>query len=425
MAAPVTFITSEPRLRWIGITLLLAWSIGFVHQQITVKGLVIDREVVIGRDFKAFYLAGRIVLNGEGKQLYGLDQQWRTQTEILGSQEGLAYFVNPAPVAVLYSLPARLPYRVAYYLQIGLMLVCWVGGTWFLRESISWVKRNWWTIVILGAVYLPMMHTILGGQNAALTFFLLSWAYFGVTTQRQWAAGVALGLLLYKPQYALPFLGLLLLRRQGITVLTAGVIGAWWYVLGGIYCGWDWPLQMWTALHEVYRPNERLASGGLHISILEVLDYTVIRNAPLLQTWITILAYLLVVGIVGYLIWCWSKVRIPFRDSGIGVDSRLNLCWAMTVAAILLISPHTQYYESALLVLPALLILDLYVRHDIPVGSGVRLGLMLVFVAVGFRSASTYIHFQPLMLIPAWIMVWSARLMKHDSEFKKIPNPEE
>ncbi len=427
----ITKLTSPHWLGLTGMALFVGCGIGFVAHHASADSLVNDNNVAIGRDFLAFYLAGQIVANGQGQNLYDGAEQQRTQDAVLAPAEldGLAYYINPAPVAVVFSLLTRLPYLWAFYLHTALMLILFLLAMRCLKPHLPSLAPHWFVAVLLGATWFPMMHTIMGGQNAALTFFLLVVAYSSATKGKQWVAGAALGLLLFKPQYALPLLGLLLLRRQFRTCAVATVIGAGQYALGALFCGWDWLAKMVGSMGEFYREQERLVSGPTHISLTEVLDYSIVRplesfgGYEVLAQCANLLGYVLVGVIVLHLIWSWRRADPRRADFG--------LYWAQITSAMLLISLHTQYYECALLVLPILLILEHLARSGLAIGPRPRLLLVVAFLAFwplySLPEWFGWFRFQPVALMPLVVGWWALRTLKGAASFapQGLSHPEE
>lgn len=410
-------VTTAPRLAMIGVTIFVAWCIAFVIHHAQADRLVDRNNIVIGRDFMAFYVGGRIVLEGEGRRLYDPHLQQQTQDAIVSPEklEGLSYYINPAPVAAAYSLLARLPYRLAFYVHTLLMLGFFLTGMWVLLTRAYRTSLHWLVVALLAVTWPPLMHTITGGQNAALTLMLLCAAFAATRAGRQGLSGLALGLLLFKPQYALPLLGLLLLRRQFITVAVAGITGAAQYVVGALFCGWDWPQQMSHYLATYYRTAENASNSAKHISLLEVLDYSLIEplaGAAGVGRIIFVGGYVVVALMVLYLIGMWRDADPAKSDYG--------LYWALAVSATLLISPHTQYYDGALLILPIILNVG-YLSPPAagrPIGSNIRWALLwlyvsyfpLVYVPVWFPS----FRFQPVFLVPVCICIWAAMLIRRN-----------
>lgn len=406
-------ITSPPFLGMVGVALFVGWGVGFVFYHAAADRLVDANNIVLGRDFMAFYVGGSIVKDGNGERLYEPAFQQVTQDAILGAEklQGLSYYINPAPVAVVYSLLARLPYLWAFYGHTLFMLGCALLGHRVLRSSLPGKSLHWLIVGFLGACWLPMMHTITGGQNAALCFLLLATAYVATTKGQEWLAGLALGLLLFKPQYALPALGLLLLRRRYLTIATATAVGAAQYVLGGLFCGWDWPVKMADKVSGYYRQAEDATNSATHMSFMEVLDYSVIQPLGRDGTvggLLHLIGYAVLVLFVLYLIFAWRDADPKREDFG--------LYWALVTSAALLLSLHTQYYDGALLLLPVLLILAHYHRTAQAVGVRLRLALIVVYFGylplAGIPEWFDWFRFQPVFLVPLGVCGWAVVLIR-------------
>lgn len=413
-------LTKPDRLKFAGLLCLLGWVAAFFWTNVLPDRLVGSKDVVVGGDFMAFYAAGETVRSGQGASLYSATVQRQVQARILEpeTQKGFYYYINPASVAVTYSPLARLPYRAAFYLHTLIMTGFFLTGMWVLRPHLSTVRSSWLAAALVGLTWFPMIHSVITGQNTALSFMCLSIAYAATIKNRQWLAGLALGVLLFKPQYAVPLVGLLLLRRRFGTVAVALACAGAHYLLGAWACGWDWPADMVRSAAGYFHEFGRVLQGRTHIALLEVTDYSVIlpleaRGAsPALIASIKGVIYALVAAVIGYLIWAWRHAD-PARPDFV-------LYWALAIAGSLLISPHSHYYDAGLLLLAVLLILDNYNRRAQPVGWPARLALALVYLGYPFAFGFVLlIRFQPVILISVWIACWSARLVRESQ--KRIP----
>jgi hypothetical protein len=82
-------LTEPPLLRLVGAGFILAWLVAFVVDDVATPGLVNQRGAAIGSDFIAFYAAGRLVLQGEGRSIYEPELQLEAQQAILDPQRQL------------------------------------------------------------------------------------------------------------------------------------------------------------------------------------------------------------------------------------------------------------------------------------------------------------------------------------------------
>ena len=183
---------------------------------------------------------------------------------------------------------------------------------------------------------------ISGGQNTALTLLLLAAVWRALAEDREAWAGVAVALLLYRPQYALPMLGLLFLGRHWRAVGTACIGATIIYAINAALAGPGW-ISTWIngvrpllkADAEVNAVNEIAPVGFLH-AILGA-DSTIAM----------IVGGAISVGIGLTLSWLWWKQRLD-------LDSR----FAVTAAGLMLLGFHTIYYDSSLALFAVLLMLD-------------------------------------------------------------------
>jgi hypothetical protein len=90
--------------------------------------------------------------------------------------------------------------------------------------------------------FAPVTASVVLGQNGPLGLMLAAIAIAGLSADRRIVTGVAVGLLLYKPTYAAPLLGLLLLRRRWTELGVAALVAAGWYAVSAVAAqDWAWP----------------------------------------------------------------------------------------------------------------------------------------------------------------------------------------
>jgi hypothetical protein len=424
----------RPRLLLLAaVCFCIVWVAAFMAHEISTPGLVDRHGEAIGRDFIAFYTGAAMINRGTGASLYDADAQQQVATAVLepDSRPGLCYFINPPHVALAYAPLAWLPYRLAFYLHVLLMLGCFWLGARALRPQLQSLQRAgvWPAAVLLCLSWFPMAQTILGGQNAALTFALLSAAYAALARGKQAHAGLYLGLQLFKPQYALPLAGLVLFRRCWVTVGVSAAVGVGAYLAGALCCGFRWPQTMAHAMRAYYAGAERLANGPKHVSLVEVVDYSTVmplqrRGLPSLAATLRAASYGAVVLIAGLLLWRWRTADRRQSDFG--------LYWALAVATTMIIALHANDYDVGILALSALLIIDHRMMRGRPAGSVQRTLLVLAYFAlplVKLMNLVPLLRFQPFSLVPAALGLWAAaeiareRLARSQDAARGRPGP--
>jgi uncharacterized protein (TIGR03663 family) len=169
-------------------------------------------------DYVAFYAAGRLVRAGQGNLLYDVPILAHKEVESIGRGVGgtgvLAYF-NPPFVAAAFAPLSALPIETAAVV-IGIVGTALAAAATFALQRLLGLEDRlrrlllWLGFFSLGSVPWVVLH----GQLSML--LLLGWLSFIVLQMkgREKLSGVALALLLVKPQMAILPLALLLWKRR-------------------------------------------------------------------------------------------------------------------------------------------------------------------------------------------------------------------
>jgi hypothetical protein len=279
-------------------------------------------------DFTTFYAAGGLAFTSDVLDLEAISRFQLAH----GIAEGP--WVYPAGVALFYVPFAALPFDAAgllhFLLMFGLLLVAAL-----MWAPLSPLPRRW---LLVGALaWGPAALGVYGGQNTSLALLLVVLTAVALVREREVLAGTASGLLAYKPQFAAPMVGLLLLRGRWRAVFVVVVVAGLHWLLGVVATGGqlDWPLT-WLRNVEAYQEADFLVNGWKSISL------------PSLGRQLEILTGLPGLMIAGYaiggaiVIVCLPALR------------RLPAAEAVALAAAcgLVVSPHAWAYDAALL-LPA------------------------------------------------------------------------
>jgi hypothetical protein len=142
-----------------------------------------------------------------------------------------------------------------------------------------------------------------------------------------------------------------------------------------------------------YRPLEWAESVDTHFSIVPFFDYAVGGASA------KILAGIGIIAVLGSLI-CYAPRARPGQDG-------FRLLWAFALVAGMLVSPHLQYYDFGVLVLPVALGLDALVGEGRAPTLFLRLVLAAIYVGYPwFYMASGTLRFQPLTLWTVALFAW-------------------
>ena len=240
--------------------------------------------------------------------------------------------------------------------------------------------------VLCAFAWAPMMISIVVGQNAPFALLLVTAAIWALANKRPVCAGVAIGLLLYKPTYALPFIVLLLARRQWRALVVATLCGSVWYLLSVAATGWDWT---WPV-------------GYAHaLSRYAAADFAV--NAAKAVSLPGLLIRFGVSGIVA------GAAGIAALTVCSPLLSRVSVLEAASATGVLALafSPHAWYYDAVLL-LPALY----YVAAVFPEPNRTRI-IVASYGIAPLLLLSGYLRFDPLAIVGTVISAyWCVTVMR-------------
>jgi hypothetical protein len=150
-----------------------------------------------------------------------------------------AFFAYPPGTAWWFAPISILPIGLGFVVNglVMLALAAWagivLGRTMGLDERIA---------ALATLAFAPVTASVVLGQNGPLGLLLAAIAIAGLVTDQRIATGIAIGLLLYKPTYAAPLLGLLVLRRRWTELGVAVLVAAGWYAVSVVAAeDWAWP----------------------------------------------------------------------------------------------------------------------------------------------------------------------------------------
>jgi hypothetical protein len=203
---------------------LLVWSIYSLGVLFGVYFLLFPSGLTERMDFRQVYTGGYLART-DPTHLYEYARQKEVQDTLVSKAEGLLPFIRPASEAWLVTPLSRLSYRAAYscFLCINLLLVMacfFLGRDIFSRPGIIAQPRPGLQLF----AFFPVTVAILQGQDSILFLLGLCLVYRLLRPGRVFLAGAVLGLLLLKPQIAIP-LALFLIARYGFSFFAGFALG--------------------------------------------------------------------------------------------------------------------------------------------------------------------------------------------------------
>ncbi len=280
-----------------GVLLVLAW---IVVGAIDVRGN--------GIDWKIFYDAGATA----------------------GSRELLSrvHFVY-LPGAAWFLVPfAHLSQAAGYFVFVAVLVILTALAATLAARSYG---ISFGVALLMALAWAPFTIAVCQGQNSPIALALVMLAVYAIARDDERLAGIAAGLLLYKPSDAVALVFLLLLLRAWRALAIVAASAAAWYLLSvAATADWLWPAPYLQTLSALYR-SDVVLNADLAISIPTLLTRI---GTPGLVAWGA--GFALLLGCAPFLL----------RVSRLEAASMVPL---IGVAA----SPHAWGYE-AILALPAM-----------------------------------------------------------------------
>lgn len=334
-------------------------------------------------DFPLYYSAAKIIDDGHRTQLYDLSVQRKYQEALRPPMEADLPF-NHLPYELLLLLPLSglsMPAAHALWACFNALLLAAI----LLRLMPLIEPQQQWLAGLMLVAFFPAATTLKMGQDSVLTTYVLTETLLSLKAGRYAFAGCWLAAGLYKPQFVLPIAGFLFMQRcrpaiLGFCAAAAVILGICFAMVGG--SGLAQLLSLWlpmTGRGNYVWPELMVNLRGLsHL----FLNYGNVADA-------TNIATFLLSGLVYYLSWrLWNaKTR-----------GNLEIRYSLAVLATALVSFHLYSYDTMLLILPLILVLNYVLK-----GHWQSAYLQPVVLATAILM---FLPLLPNILVKAWALAW-------------------
>ncbi len=195
---------------------------------------------VCATDFSAFYAGGKLAGT---PNLYVPQAAFDVERQAMGCVMENLVFIRPPFYALLMWPLAQLPFMTALVLwrilglaAVGAFICLWPGDKWIAAAACAW--------------YLPLANNFTVGQDVAFLLVLLLGAYYCLKADKQFWAGILLGLCLIK--FHLFVLLPLLIFHKKLWRTLLGISGVGIIALSASYVagGRHWMEHYLAALHD-------------------------------------------------------------------------------------------------------------------------------------------------------------------------------
>ena len=330
-----------------------------------------------GPDFFSFYSGARLFVTRGGSAVYDLVLQREVQIQVTSQPPDrfivLPYF-HPPFYTLLIAPLGYLTYRQAYIaMAIFNVILAAALIVLLVRNSRSIHGRAAVVAVALTAGFFPLFVTILQGQSDLVVLVPLAAAYVAWARGRLGWAGIFTALALSKPQLLLLLPVLFLARRAwralagfAVVLLALGAISVAGLGFGPVV---DYlkALGAW-AIGGSLPTNGQLAYTDPAVYSLKNILQVLPGGTP---TALVILLFLLALAALS-LSWRPDKPRLDF---------------ALAIAASLVLSPHQNVHDLALLVIPGFALADLALAGELRWPRAAAAVLAVAYAAVNLTLA--------------------------------------
>lgn len=334
------------------------------------------------QDFLQFYISARLIADGRTRQLYDqqvADHELHTIADaptpvrlptVYGPQVGLMF----VPLSRL-SFPAGA--RIWAALSLAAIATC----LYLILRSCLSLRRHARTVAICAVAFPPLFHFFVRGQVSAPLLLCFTAAFLAFGAERDWLAGIALGFLVFKPQFLVAIPLVLLLAHAWKAFAGLALSAAGQLVLTTLYFG---PTVMRTYFDTMLHMSRWIAiaeGSAAHIQMHSLRSFW-----TLLIPWpnAALVLYLLCsIAVIGMAAAVWkSSAPLALRFS------------ALTLAAVL-VNPHLFVYDLLVLAPALMLLADWVLTHpQHPSAPAVSVLTYLAFVLPLFGPLARYTHLQ-------------------------------
>ncbi len=371
-------------------TIALLLGIAFGVSLLVGPGITDVSRTIVGADFSAFWIGGRMVLEGRASELYYSSAQKRRLDQLIApvKTDLIHPFVNPPFYAVAMVPLARLPYLGALALWWGFGLGCllltarWLRAASFPERPLS-LRES----LLLPWLFFPTIIWFLYGQNSALSLALLTAWLLGLRRGRDVAAGLALGLLFFKPQLGLGPVIVMLAARRWRGIAAAAVTAGLWTALGYLAVPGamrDY-LRVAPLLFDFLRSSDYNTWG-----IISLFGFATNLCDDLSRGLGSALALLLSAASALAIWGAWQ--RTAWTPGSRSWDLRM----AATTALGIIMAPHLFLYDATLLLLPLALMIG-----RVPAAPGRVLDHPVLLARTGLLYACLFLGPYAVMVVRA------------------------
>ncbi|WP_310880119.1 glycosyltransferase family 87 protein [Bradyrhizobium brasilense] len=353
---------------------------------------VVDGTGATGLDFSCFWSAGKMALDGHAATAYDWPRLRQAIIQIHPSLNDAPFPVYEVPIPFFYppfflfaaTLLALLPFPTAFWIWSTAKLLCWALVVSAIRPRFA--------VLLLAFAVPAVLYDFIVGQSSLLAASLLG-AILLTLDRRPIVSGFLIALLIFKPQYGVLLPLVLIATGRWTVFITASLVTPVLLLLTGLTFGWD--------TFEGFREAAVFATTQFHLtgtlawyklqSVYGVLRFAGFGYGSAMALHVAVAAAAAT----------WTLI-IWRRNVSFAVKA------ACLLVATLLVSPYFAIYDTALLALALIFLMNapmaehgalLSNRSELRIGFG-------VLVLAGFTYPVALVPVGPFMCATLIAMIW-------------------
>ncbi len=307
------------------------WTVWLVDM--SVSGPTDRLGKVKGTDFLHFYVMGSIAHNGRWEQLFDVQAHYEGGQAVVPGSTDIVYIPIESPqLALVFAPLAAHRYTVALALWLAVVFAVYACSCFLIWRDCTALHAHRYIVVALCAAFPGLYSQVLHGQVAGLALAAVAIALYALRREWRFAAGLALGSLVFKPHWVVAAGAVFFFAREwrvvaGVVVAAVAQVAVAYLVLGASVMS-----AYWRMLRAIPRIADLLEPEPGHS--LRGLFKVLMPFEP---------AAFLLYGAAAF-VTLLSTARV--WRSNATVEIRLSAI----VLAVILISPHVNAYDLILLV---------------------------------------------------------------------------
>lgn len=247
------------------------------------------------------------------------------------------------------------------------------------------------TVALVALAFPAFFHLIAWGQTSALALACFTVGFLLLRGQREFAAGLALGCLIFKPQLGLAAVVVSVFTGRWKLLAGAALSAAAEIAVGVAYYGVD-PFRSW--LRTLWHVPGLLTSFEPRLYQTHCLR----TFWSMLVPWSGVALGLYVVSAAVVLMWTIALWRR---------QEPLSLKYSALLLATVLVSPHLTVYDLVILAPAILLLTDWLISHpSAPQGTGTLIYLTCTLPLLGPYMRWTHIQLSVIVMATLLYLIW-------------------